>query len=358
MAPAKKQAARPAKAAAKKQAPATKKASATPAPRTLVTEPSGTFTLPTQGPFSLEAAATFGFGHNTATEFDGVMRLAFCLDGEGGSGKDAGSYETHVGVEVRQDGETLHCTANGSDDLDRIATQVARVLSVDHDGNEFLKVGTRDPVIARLQEAAPGLRPPLFYSPYEAAVWSIISARRPRKQGAGLRIRMGLAEGTTFRLAGEDVPALPTPRRLLAMDAFPSVPEDRIERLHDVAQAAIDGRLDVAHLNALDPDAAMAELQELKGIGPFYSALVVIRACGLTDVLPSMEEMALALVGTLYDLPGPATKAQLEEIAEKWKPYRTWAVVLIRAASWRILPADQLPERERRDRAKRARPAR
>ncbi len=334
-------------APAKKKAPA-----ARPEPRTIVSEPSGTFTLPTQGPFSLEALATFGFGHNTATEYDGVMRMAFCLDGPGGAGDS--SYETHVGVEVRQDGEELHCVAYGSDDLDRVAAQVARVLSVDHDGNEFMRVGERDPVIARLQEAAPGLRPPNFYSPYEAAVWSIISARRPRAQGAQLRIRMGLAEGTTFVLAGEEVPALPTPQRLLDLDAFPSVPPDRIERLHDVAQAAIDGRLDIAHLNALSPDAAMAELQELKGIGPFYSALVVIRACGLADVLPTMEEMALALVGTLYELPGPATPAQLTELAEKWKPFRTWAVVLIRAAAWRILPPEALPQRERRERARRA----
>src|SRR5437899_679177 len=193
-------------AAAKKQATAKRPE---PAPRLLVTEPSGTFTLPTQGPFSLEAAATFGFGHNTDTEFDGVMRLAFCLDGPPATGSDgAGTYETHVGVEVRQDGEQLHCTAYGSDELDRIGAQVARVLSVDHDGNEFLAVGRRDPVIARLQQAAPGLRPPLFYSPYEAAVWSIISARRPRQQGALLRARLGLTEGTTFTLAGRNVPAL------------------------------------------------------------------------------------------------------------------------------------------------------
>jgi DNA-3-methyladenine glycosylase II len=344
------------KATAKKQSTAEKRAAAKapqPSPRTLVGESSGTFTLPTQGPFSLEEAATFGFGHNTATAFDGVMRLAFCLDGPSGADGGKGSYQTHVGVEVRQDGEELHCTAYGCEDLERIAAQVARVLSVDHDGKEFLKVGRRDPVIASLQKAAPGLRPPLFYSPYEAAVWSIISARRPRRQGAQLRIRMGLAEGTTFALAGEDVPALPTPERLLSIDSFQGIPADRIERLHHVARAAIDGLLDVEHLNALDPDTAMQELQQLKGIGPFYSALVVIRACGLTDVLPTMEEMALALVGKLYDLPSPVTVEQFEELAETWKPFRTWAVVLIRAAAWRILPPDELPERERRERAKR-----
>jgi DNA-3-methyladenine glycosylase II len=333
--------------------PAKKATGGAPAPRTLVTESSGTFTLPTRGPFSLEELATFGFGHNTVTEFDGVMRMAFCLDGSTGAGS---RYGTHVGVAVRQDGDELHCTAYGSDDLDRISAQVARVLSVDHDGDEFVKIGRRDPVLAKLLEAAPGLRPPLFYSPYEAAVWSIISARRPRRQGAMLRVRLGLSEGTTFAIAGEDTPALPTPERLLSIDAFQGVPPDRIERLHSVAQAALDGLLDVDHLTAMEPEAAMEELQQLKGIGPFYSALVVIRACGLADVLPTMESMALDLVGTLYDRPSVSV-ADFEELAERWRPFRTWAVVLIRAAAWRILPPDQLPERERRDRARRAKNA-
>jgi hypothetical protein len=32
-----------------------------------------------------------------------------------------------------------------------VRDQIARVLSPDHDGNEFLTVGRRDPVVGRLQ---------------------------------------------------------------------------------------------------------------------------------------------------------------------------------------------------------------
>ena len=44
----------------------------------------------------------------------------------------------------------------------------------------------------------------------------------------------------------------------------------------------------------LGPDAAMADLQQLKGIGPFYAALIVIRGTGFTDVLPTDEPKSLA----------------------------------------------------------------
>ena len=51
-----------------------------------------------------------------------------------------------------------------------IQGQVARALSLDLDARGYAVAGHRDPVIGRLQQAAVGLRPPLFYSPYEAAV--------------------------------------------------------------------------------------------------------------------------------------------------------------------------------------------
>lgn len=302
----------------------------------------GSFTITPSGPFSLAEAATFGFGQRPAGHWAGVMRLAFCLDG----------YEDQVGVEVRQDetgqpgeagthGEagTVHCVVHGpaGADLGRVRDQVARVLSLDHDGREFSRVGERDPVIGRLQAVAPGLRPPLFYSPYEAAAWCVLSARRPAQQMMQARDRLSHAHGQVFDLAGEQLAALPTPGQLLAIESFPGVPADRMPRLHGVARAALDGRLDAARLLDQGPEGAMASLQELGGIGPFYSSLIVVRGTGFTDVLPVNEPRALDLAGQLYQLGAPPSEAEFRSLAEPWKPLRTWAVVLIRAAGPRVL---------------------
>src|SRR2546430_1025575 len=97
-----------------------------------------TFTIEPLGPFSLQELATFGFGQRSEQKWDGVMRLALCLD----------DYSGHVGVEVRQDDDGVHCRYEGSTSPEPVKSQVARVLSLDHDATTYTAVGDRDPVIA------------------------------------------------------------------------------------------------------------------------------------------------------------------------------------------------------------------
>src|SRR5580704_17006974 len=111
-----------------------------------------TFTIEPQGPFSLAEAAQFGFGQRQGEhQFDGTMRLAFCVDG----------YRHHAGVSLTQSaGGSVHGTisstgdAEGPADQTAVIAQVARVLSIDHDATSYQAVGDRDPVIARLLQAA------------------------------------------------------------------------------------------------------------------------------------------------------------------------------------------------------------
>jgi len=287
------------------------------------------FTIVPRGPFSLEESATFGFGQRDGEAFDGVMRLAFCLDG----------YRDQVGVEVRQEAGGVCGIVTGEGDLQAVERQVARVLSLDHDGNDFLRVGQRDPVMSRLQAAAPGLRPPLFYSPYEAAVWSVLSARRPARQMAEVRRRLSETYGRVFDLAGQRLAAFPAPDAMLTVESFAGLPQEKIDRLQGVARAALNGQLDVERVRAMDPDEAMADLQTIKGIGPFYSALIVIRASGHADVLPTNEPKVLELAARLYGLSRPPTPAGFETMALPWRPFRTWAAVFLRVAGPRLLAA-------------------
>lgn len=293
------------------------------------------------GPYDLEEVAMMGFGHRDEQSFDGAMRLAFCVDGD---------YEQQVGVEVRQSGQRLDLRIHSRPDatpLDdaaaaAVSSQVARVISADHDGGAFARVCRSDEVLARVHAVAPGFRPALFYSPYEAAVWSILSARRARPQGIALRTRVAQQWGVSFDLAGVATPALPTPSRLLTLDAVPGLPGDRIPRLHAVAAAAQQGKLSAERLRALDPAEAMAELQQLPGIGPFYSSLVVLRACGVTDVLPAGESRIRDLLRSLYDLDHDLSDPEYETLAGHWRPFRTWAAVMIRAVSPRLPVSAQM----------------
>lgn len=82
-----------------------------------------------------------------------------------------------AGVMVRSEGDTVIGDVYGEADPEVVKRQVARILSLDVDGGGFAEVGERDPIVGKLQERYPGLRPVCFYSPYEAAAWAIIGHR-------------------------------------------------------------------------------------------------------------------------------------------------------------------------------------
>jgi DNA-3-methyladenine glycosylase II len=276
-----------------------------------------------QGAFDLRQSAEFGFGQRSATSFEGVMRLAFCVDG----------YAEQAGVVVRPDGGSLVCEVTGGDP-DAATAQVARVLSVDLDGRGYDDLGRRNPLVGRLQEVRPGLRPPLFHSAYEAVAWSILSARRPQQQGARSRDRLGEQHGRTFELGGVRLAAFPTPHQLLEVTELSGLPTVALTRLHAVAEVARDGGLDTEVLRALPPEEAVAALRRLPGIGPFYAELVVVRALGHTDVLPSQEPRVRELAA---ELAGESAGKSLDDsafraLAEAWTPWRTWVAVALRAA--------------------------
>jgi DNA-3-methyladenine glycosylase II len=295
--------------------------------------------MPVDGPFSLAAAASFGFGPAAARPYpdDPAMRIAFVAD----------DLRHQAGAVVRQEpGGELVAHVSGATDLAATERQLRRILSVDRPADGWLAAGRRDPVLGRLQDEHAGLRPVLFHSPYEAAAWAMISQRRRSSQASSLWRRMCEELGRPFELAGQSLHAFPAPYRLLGLDTFPGLEPERIRRLRGVAERALDNELDPGRLAAMDADQAMAALRAVPGLGPVYAGLVYLRSTGVSDALtlgepriPHSMRHSYGLTGT--DVPGDET---LRQIAESWRPFRTWAAVLIRVAGDR----DRLPWRHDR----------
>jgi DNA-3-methyladenine glycosylase II len=284
-------------------------------------------TIDPGGPFSLELARGFGFGPRPGEAAAGEpFCLAFPLDdfsGHGAALVRQAKLDDAVEVEV------------GAGEADAVARQVSRILSLDRSGTGWAAVGERDEVIGRLQREHHYLRPVLFHSPYEAAAWAVISQRRHPNQARTVRSRLARELGEVFELAGEEVESFPLPSALCQLEELDGLEPRRLGRLRAVAEAALDGKLDAERLRGMDPGEAIADVQELPGIGPFYAVLIVVRAAGVTDALATEEPIVRAYAGHLYGLGEDASAEKLAEIAENWRPYRTWATVLVRYAGER-----------------------
>jgi DNA-3-methyladenine glycosylase II len=292
--------------------------------------------LPLLGRFDLSQSIGFGFGQRSIGD-DDVMRMAFCLDG----------LQQQVAVGVRQvAADTLQLEVVGDDDidldLDAVRRQVARVLSVDVDARPYDDLGGRDAYVGRVQAARPGLRPPLFYSAYEALLWSLLSARQPFAQMLALRERLSRELGRVFTVAGQEVVAAPLPAQLAELGDLAGLRVGKADRLRALAGVAATGQLDTETLRGQEIAEAGQLLQGLAGIGPFYAELVVIRALGHTDVLTTHEPMVRDLAGQLTDAGRSLSDQEFADLAESWRPWRTWVLVATRAS------ADQLGLTSRR----------
>lgn len=283
------------------------------------------------GPFSWDLATSFATGwpalRHQAARTDGGLALSFLAD----------KTFTPVAVQLQlRDGVvTGEMMESGTEPPDRAAVtwQVARILSLDHDATTYQDVGRRDPSVGRLMETLPGLRPVNFSSPYECATWAVLSQRINTTQAASIKKRLIAAHGTTFMVGGVEAGCIPSPQKMLLVKSFPGIPAVKLERLHGVASAALDGLLDADHLLALG-DKAPDAVRVIPGIGQFWSQGIYMRACGVTDVWP-VEPLSNAALGVLHGLGDEPPAADIQRITELYRPWRTWVCVLLRFAAGR-----------------------
>lgn len=283
------------------------------------------FELRPLGHYSLAASTRFleGFapsGVRPAT--DDRLRLAFPLEP---------SWQA-VAISLWQDGPIVRGQYVGDHAPDAVRAHVARLLSADIDGRGFAAVGRRDRVVAPLQRRYPGLRPVGFWSAYEAAAWAVLSQRVRIVQAARMKEDLARRFGEVLRIDGAELAAFPAPQRLLERSVLAHLPEIKSGRLRAIAQAALDGRLDTERLRTAEPEAAITELQHIPGIGPFSAELILIRGAMAPDVFPTAEGRLHGAMRTAYELPESAGLKQLQRIADRWRPFRSWVALLFRTA--------------------------
>jgi DNA-3-methyladenine glycosylase II len=287
-----------------------------------------TFEIKPLGPFSLAAAQRFAGGFPAGIGGGGVAGTSIVLSFPVEGSATSAAVELHQ----RVDGVVIGQTDAAASEMPTIVRQAARSLSHDHDGSGWPAVGERDPVIGRFQRQYEYLRPVCFYSAYEAATSFVIGQRISMRQSARVKERLRDLAGDRPTVDGNPYAAFPRPERLLELPEISGVSAQKVAWLHGIARAALEGRLDTEALRALPRDEAIARLRELPGIGPWTAEAIRLRGCGMVDELAVNDEVSPRAVPSLYGRESLDRQA-FEQLADGWRPYRMWAVVLLRFSS-------------------------
>ena len=109
----------------------------------------------------------------------------------------------------------------------------------------------------------------------------------------------------------------------------------KVDYLRSLAERVLDGSLDLDHLDRLGDEEVIAQLTAVRGIGPWSADMFLIFRLGRPDVLPVGDLGIRRAFMVHYGLAEMPTPAEMERIAEPWRPHRTLASIYL----WRSLQA-------------------
>ena len=162
---------------------------------------------------------------------------------------------------------------------------------------------------------------------YGALVRSIVGQQLSTKAARTIYDRMTqLWDGRT-----------PTPRELL--DADPDairaagLSRPKIAYLRSLAEHVLSGELELDRLDELSDDEIVAELTAVKGLGVWTAHMFLIFHLSRPDVLPVGDLGVRNAARAVYGLDALPAPAELEELAEPWRPHRSLGALYL----WRSL---------------------
>ena len=126
----------------------------------------------------------------------------------------------------------------------------------------------------------------------------------------------------------------PTPQEILDNDPdelrlAAGLSRAKTASLHSLAEHIVSGELDLRQLHELDDDDVTAQLVAVKGIGPWTAQIFLMFHLLRPDVLAVGDLEIRKCVQLEYGLPGLPSPAELERIADPWRPYRTLACLYL-----------------------------
>jgi DNA-3-methyladenine glycosylase II len=207
-----------------------------------------------------------------------------------------------------------------------------RAALADAKAREFLRKA--DPVLGRLIDERPDFRPRAWLDelPPLDAFGTLVF------QVAGQQLSVSSTRAIIRHLEERFGGHMPSAAELLAAD--PQVLRDsgfsarKGQTLRDLAQRFVDGRLSDEAFSRMTDEEVEAALTEVSGIGLWTARGFLLVALDRPDVFLSGDLALRHTIQRAYGFDHLPTEAEIAEVSDRWRPYRSLAVSYLFASEY------------------------
>jgi AraC family transcriptional regulator of adaptative response / DNA-3-methyladenine glycosylase II len=219
---------------------------------------------------------------------------------------------------------TLDISVDRGLERDALVDGARRAFDLDADSKEIDAVLARDTTLAPIVRRTPGMRVPGTFDAFELVVRAIFGQQ---VSVAGARTSLGRFAarfGTPLDPPNGDIRYLfPGPERVAEISPEElEMPRGRAEAIRRVGELSASGELDLSGGASLDE--TLHTLGEVRGLGPWTLAYVAMRALRDPD---AFLEGDLGVRKGFEMLGLPTTSKEVLARAERWRPWRAYAVM-------------------------------
>ncbi|HTZ55063.1 MAG TPA: hypothetical protein VMB20_08350 [Candidatus Acidoferrum sp.] len=165
-----------------------------------------------------------------------------------------------------------------------------RMLGTDVDVRRWKQRAAKVPWVARLARALAGLRPPRYPTLWEACAHAIVFQQISIVAAAAIMHRMVTALSVPITVGETTLRAFPAPVALLCAHErdlrAAGLSANKVDHLRAVAGALERGEITEEEIDRLPTAQAAERLVQLRGIGPWSAAVVLLRGFGRLDTFP------------------------------------------------------------------------
>lgn len=222
------------------------------------------------------------------------------------------------------------------EDVELAKERVSWLLGVEQDLAPFYDLGRADKAMSGLVETFYGLHLPHTATVFEALVLAVLGQQISTSVARIIRTLLIETFGPSGEFDGETYFAFPRPEAIWASSPAElhtmKLTQRKSEYVHGLSGSALDSALGLESLGGLTDQEIVQKLTALRGVGLWSAQWALIRAVGRPDALPLGDLALRRVVSRLFTEGEDVSDAQVEEIAQRWSPYRTYATVYLFSA--------------------------